>query len=280
MRYRRLFDGSLIPVIGLGTWRMGGGMEPDLSQDELVLQALRTALNMGYTHIDTAEMYGGGHTEELIGQVICDFERSSLFITSKVWHTNLKYADVLKACERSLRRLGTDYLDLYLIHWPEASVPLVETFRGLNELIATGKVRYIGVSNFDLDLLIEAANLSETPLVTNQVPFSLSNRSYAQNGVLDYCLQKRIILTAYTPVNRGRMEAVEQLSMVARRIGVTPAQVALSWLVSQPYIITIPKSLDSGHLRENLEAADLILGEEELAILGDLSDMSSNRGSL
>lgn len=278
MRYRELHDGSLIPVIGLGTWRMGGGMQPDFSQDELVLHALRNALLMGYTHIDTAEMYGGGHTEELIGQVIRDFDRVSLFITTKVWHTNLKYADVLRACEGSLQRLGTDYLDLYLIHWPNSSVPLEDTFRGLNELVTSGKVRYLGVSNFDLDLLRQATYLSKTPLMTDQVPFSVSNRGYAQNGVLEYCRQKNLIFTAYTPVEKGRIDEFEKLSIVATKMGVTPAQVALSWLVSQPNIITIPKSLDSVHLQENLEAADLILGEDELAILDDLSGMSGSKG--
>ncbi len=272
MRYRSLPDGDRIPVIGLGTWRMGGGSEPDPSQDEQALYALRTALELGYTHIDTAEMYGGGHTEELIGQVICDIDRNNLFITSKVWHTNLHYRDVLQACENSLRRLRTDYLDLYMIHWPDEAVPLEDTFRGLNELISAGKVRHLGVSNFDLEQLIQARQLSATPLVTDQVPYNLLDRTYAENGVLAYCQKKSMVLTAYSPVSKGKVNKLEKLYTIARQIGATPTQVALSWLINQTNVIAIPKSLNPEHLRQNLEALDLFLGEEELAMLNQLAE--------
>lgn len=280
MRYRELHDGTLIPVIGLGTWRMGGASEPDPSQDELVLQAIRSALEMGYAHIDTAEMYGGGHTEELIGQVIRDFDRKSLFITSKVWHSHLRYPDVLQACENSLHRLGTDYLDLYLIHWPNQSVPLDETFRGLNELVRAGQVRYLGVSNFDLEQLVQAWDMSETPLVTNQVPYSISNRMYARNGVLEFCRKHKMILTAYSPVDKGQIAEIRKLNLIASRLGVSPAQVALGWLVTQPDVIAIPKSLNREHLLENLEAAHVILGVEEMNILDQLSGSGEDGGEL
>jgi len=273
MRYRNLPDGSQIPVIGLGTWRMGGGTEPDPTEDASVLNAIHAALEMGYTHIDTAEMYAGGHTEELIGQVIRDYERQSLFITSKVWHTNLSYPAVLRACENSLRRLDTDYLDLYLIHWPNSAVPLEETFKGLNELVETGKVRNLGVSNFDLDLLEQARQLSATPLVTDQVPYSVLNRTNAQNGILAYCQQYGMILTAYTPVEKGRVHELAALNALARKAGATPVQIALSWLINQPNVITIPKSLNAAHLRENLAALKLGLGEDELAILDNLAEI-------
>ncbi len=272
MRYRSLPDGDRIPVIGLGTWRMGGGSEPDPSQDKQVLDALHTALELGYTHIDTAEMYGGGHTEELIGQVIRDSDRKTLFITSKVWHTNLHYRDVLHACENSLRRLGTDYLDLYMIHWPDAAVPLEDTFRGLNELVSAGLVRHLGVSNFELDQLIEARQLSTTPLVTDQVPYSLLDRTCAENGLLAYCQEKSMVLTAYSPVSKGKVNELEKLTTIARQIGATPTQVALSWLINQANVIAIPKSLNPEHLRQNLEALDLLLGEDELAILNQLAE--------
>ncbi len=273
MRYRNLPDGSQIPVIGLGTWRMGGGTEPDPTEDASVLNAIHAALEMGYTHIDTAEMYAGGHTEELIGQVIRDYERQSLFITSKVWHTNLSYPAVLRACENSLRRLDTDYLDLYLIHWPNSAVPLEETFKGLNELVETGKVRNLGVSNFDLDLLEQARQLSATPLVTDQVPYSVLNRTNAQNGILAYCQQYGMILTAYTPVEKGRVHELAALNALARKAGATPVQIALSWLINQPNVITITKSLNAAHLRENLAALKLGLGEDELAILDNLAEI-------
>jgi diketogulonate reductase-like aldo/keto reductase len=273
MRYRNLPDGSQIPVIGLGTWRMGGGTEPDPTEDASVLNAIHAALEMGYTHIDTAEMYAGGHTEELIGQVIRDYERQSLFITSKVWHTNLSYPAVLRACENSLRRLDTDYLDLYLIHWPNSAVPLEETFKGLNELVETGKVRNLGVSNFDLDLLEQARQLSAIPLVTDQVPYSVLNRTNAQNGILAYCQQYGMILTAYKPVEKGRVHELAALNALAIKVGATPVQIALSWLINQPNVITIPKSLNAAHLRENLAALKLGLGEDELAILDNLAEI-------
>jgi diketogulonate reductase-like aldo/keto reductase len=272
MRYRNLPDGSQIPVIGLGTWRMGGGTEPDPTEDARALSAIRAALEMGYTHIDTAEMYAGGHTEELIGKVIRDYERQSLFITSKVWHTNLSYPAVLRAFENSLWRLDTDYLDLYLIHWPNSAIPLEETFKGLNELVETGKVRNLGVSNFDLDLLEQARQLSATPLVTDQVPYSVLNRTNAQNGILAYCQQHGMILTAYTPVEKGRVHELAELNALARRVGATPTQIALSWLINQPNVIAIPKSLNAAHLRENLAALELGLGEAELAILDNLAE--------
>jgi len=272
MRYRNLPDGSQIPVIGLGTWGMGGGTEPDPTQDANVLYGIRAALEMGYTHIDTAEMYASGHTEELIGQVIRDYERQSLFITSKVWHTNLSYPAVLRACENSLRRLDTDYLDLYLIHWPNSAVPLEETFKGLNKLVETGKVLRLGVSNFDLDLLEHARQLSATPLVTDQIPYSVLNRTNAQNGILAYCQQHGMILTAYTPVEKGRVHKLAALNALARRVGATATQIALSWLIHQPNVITIPKSLNPAHLRENLAALELELGEAELAILDNLAE--------
>ena len=272
MRDYGLPDGSRIPVIGLGTWRMGGGMDPDPSQDELVLQSIRAALELGYTHIDTAEMYAGGHTEELIGQAIRGFDRQSLIIASKVWHTHLGYPDVLRACENSLRRLATDYLDLYMIHWPDFKVPLEETFTGLNELVGNGKVRHLGVSNFNLAQLIQARGLSATPLVSIQVPYSIQNRTIARNGILAYCQQNNILLTAYTPVEKGRVDQLEKLKAIARRVDASPSQVALSWLVNQPNVITIPKSLNRQHLRENLEAVDLVLGESELALLDQLAE--------
>ena len=273
MRYRNLPDGSQIPVIGLGTWRMGGGTEPNPTEDASVLYAIRASLEMGYTHIDTAEMYAGGHTEELIGQVIRDYERQSLFITSKVWHTNLSYPAILRACENSLRRLDTDYLDLYLIHWPNSAVPLEETFKGLNELVETGKVRHLGVSNFDLDLLEQACQLSATPLVTDQVPYSVLNRTNAHNGILAYCQQHGMILTAYSPVEKGRVHELDALNALAKRVGATPTQIALSWLINQPNVITIPKSLNAAHLRENLAALELVLGDDELAILDNLAEI-------
>ncbi len=181
---KALLGGGDIPTIGLGTWRVGGNMHPDTSRDRETVAVIRAAIEMGYRHIDTAEMYGGGHAEELVGKAMRGFDRQELFITSKVLPAHLKYRDTLRACRASLERLGSDYLDLYLIHWPNPGIPLEETFRALNELVASGQVRRLGVSNFNLSRLRQAVELSETPLVTDQIPYSLGEREYAANGVL------------------------------------------------------------------------------------------------
>ncbi len=267
MRTVTLFDGTTLPAIGLGTWTMGGESRPDRSQDKRALAALAAALKMGYTHIDTAEMYANGHTEELVGQAIQGVERERLFITTKVRPGNLSYRGVHNSLDGSLRRLGVEMVDLFLIHWPSSSTPLAETFRALNETVRDGRVRYLGVSNFDLGELKEAQALCETPIVTNQVPYSLTTRTYTQNGVIPYCQERGIVVTAYSPVEVGRLRVREELAAVAGARGVTPYQIALAWLVNQPGVITIPMSHDAAHLRQNLEAGELALSAGEMAAL-------------
>jgi diketogulonate reductase-like aldo/keto reductase len=255
-----------IPKIGFGTWKIGGGMSADHKQDSSSLAALRSALELGYTHYDTAEMYGGGHAEELLGRAVRDAKvnRADLFITSKVLPSNLQYERVLRACEGSLRRLGMDYLDLYLIHWPGDRMHLADTFRALNRLVRDGKVRHLGVSNFDLKLLKESQSLSETPILTDQVPFSLSDRSYDRNGVLSYCQQNNILFTAYSPVDEGRLRVSATLRSIAKAHEATPYQIVLAWVVARPRVITIPMSANPKHQAENLAAADIRLSREEM----------------
>lgn len=268
MRYE-IVDSLRIPKMGFGTWRIGGGMSRDPSQEARALAALRSALELGYAHFDTAEIYAGGYTEELLGRAVREsgVPRESLFITSKVAPEHLRPNDALKACDASLRRLGMDYLDLYLIHWPSTRTNLPETFRGLNQLVRDGRVRRLGVSNFDLRLLKASEELSETPLLTNQVPYSISDRKYVRNGVLEYCQARGILVTAYEPVDKGRLKPGKSLQAVAAARGVTLHQVALAWLINQPRVITIPMSQDPTHQRENLAAADLQLAEQEMAAL-------------
>jgi diketogulonate reductase-like aldo/keto reductase len=234
------------------------------------MAALRSALDLGYTHFDTAEAYAAGHSEELLGKAVREAgkSREKLFITSKVSPTHLGYEHVLRSCEQSLRRLGMDYLDLYLIHWPAYVIKLEETFRALNRLVAEGKVRHLGVSNFNLKLLKKAVSLSESGILTDQVSYSLPDRTYAENGVLAYCQENDILLTAYSPVKRRYISGNKALKELARQKGVTTQQIALAWLVRQPRVITIPMSADPGHQAQNLAAADILLTEPELAILG------------
>lgn len=268
MRYETL-DGLSIPKVGLGTWGIGGHSSPEPARDAESLAALRSALELGYTHFDTAEMYAAGHAEDVIGRAVREsrIPRESLFIVSKVLPEHLEYHAVLKACEGSLRRLGMDYLDVYLIHQPTPGMDLPQTFRALNELVAAGKVRRLGVSNFDLRQLKASEELSETGILTNQVLYSLTERGYVADGLLAYCQQNDILLTAYSPVDEGRFRGGKKVDVIARAHGITPQQVALAWLVMQPRVITIPMSMSPVHQRQNLEAADVLLSEAEMAQL-------------
>lgn len=271
MRYE-ILHAVQVPKIGFGCWRIGGERSPDPTQDDVSLAALRSALELGYTHFDTAEGYAGGHSEELVGRAVREkgLPHDSLMITTKVSPEHLGYEDVLRACEASLSRLGMEAIDLYLIHWPQAGMNLAETFRALNLLVRQGKLRHLGVSNFNLKQLREAVSRSETPLLTNQVPYSFPDRRYVENGVLEYCQQQDILLTAYTPIKHRNINVHPSLKSIAQAHGVTPRQVALAWLTTQPRVITIPASLNPAHQAENIRAADLVLSPEEMEQLAKL----------
>jgi diketogulonate reductase-like aldo/keto reductase len=264
-----LVGGATLPKIGFGTWKIGGGYSPDRAHDPESLNALRSALALGYRHFDTAEMYADGHAEELLGRAIreVDIPREDLFITTKVLPEHLAYQPLLNACEGSLRRLGLEYVDLYLIHWPNPGSPLSESFRALNKLVERGQARYVGVSNFDRPLLKEAERLSEAPLLTNQVPYSLSDRTYVKNGVVDYCQRQGILITAYSPVAEGKLPASKALAAIAREHAASPYQIALAWLATQRCVIAIPMSQNVRHQKENLLAGDIQLAPDEMANL-------------
>jgi diketogulonate reductase-like aldo/keto reductase len=265
MRYETIHN-LQIPKIGLGTWSIGGDITADPSRDPHSIAAVRSALELGYTHFDTAEAYAAGHSEDLVGRVIREMRvpRETLFITTKVSPEHLGYEDVQRACEASLRRLGMEYIDLYLIHWANLSIRLEETFRGLNQLVRTGKVRWLGVSNFNLKQLQASIALCETPLLTNQVSYSFPDRSYERNGVLAYCQQKDVLLTAYSPVKRRNVRGSRRLAAVAQARGITVQQAALAWLTTQPRVITIPRSTNPLHQADNLRAGDMLLSAEEM----------------
>ena len=268
MRYETIHNATL-PKIGFGTGRLGGAMWANRWRDSHWLAAVRSALEAGYSHLDTAEMYALGYSEELIRRAIHETgtKRENLFLTSKFWPNHLSYKNVLHACEGSLRRLGTGYLDLYLIHWPNPFLPLSETFRALNQLVREGKVRNVGVSNFNLTRLKEAQSQCETPLLTNQVPYSITARAYVRNGVLEHCQQNDILVTAYSPVRFGGMRTPQSLKDIAEAHHVTPHQIALAWLIAQPRVITIPMSFNPQHQKENLDAVEIELSNAEMNLL-------------
>jgi len=268
MKFETIHDVTL-PKIGFGTWSLGGASSADRELDSVSISALRAALEVGYTHFDTAEFYAAGHAEELLGHVLREqrLPRETVFITSKVTPEHLQYEQVLRACESSLHRLQMNYIDLYLIHWPIVGMKLDETFRALNKLVRDGKVKHLGVSNFNLKQLKQAQGFSDTPIITNQVPYSLPNKKYVENGVLDYCQQNDILVTAYSPVKFRSMRVNPTLRSVAEAHSTTPFQIALAWLVNQPRVITIPMSFNPQHIKENFAAAEIVLSKDEMARL-------------
>jgi len=270
MQSKQLPDGTEIPAIGLGLWDYGGESEPDYSRDEADMAGIHSAVEVGYRHFDTAEYYASGHSEELLGRALQAYKRSDFFITTKVSPGNLGYEDLLAACERSLKRLQSDYIDLYLIHWPNEKIPLSESMRALNQLVSEGKIRNIGVSNFSVDLLREAVELCATPVVTNQVHYNLLRRGPEENGVLAYCQAHDILVTAYSPVKNGVLEN-ETVNQIAQRHNVTAAQVALQWLVNKPQVITIPKSSNRTRQQQNLDAASITLTADDIQALDALA---------
>jgi len=274
MKYETV-HGRSIPKIGFGMWKIGGDSYPDPSRDSASMAALHTALEVGYTHFDTAEGYASGHSEELLGRALRETEigtaREKLFITTKISPEHLEYDQVFRSCENSLRRIGVEYVDLYLIHWPPRSgQSLEESFRALNKLVRDGKIKHLGVSNFNLKLLKQAQSLSETPILTDQVPYRLPDRTYVENGVLEYCQQNDILLTAYSPVKFRNLPVNKTVKAIADAHSATSFQIALAWLVVQPRVITIPMSYNPQHIRENFEAADIELSEEEFKTLSEL----------
>ena len=270
MKYETVHNVTL-PKIGFGTWSLGGGGSANPSLDSASMTALRSALEVGYTHFDTAEYYAAGHCEELVGRAIRETNtpREQVFITTKVSPEHLAYEKVLKSCENSLRHLNMEYIDLYLIHWPGTGIKYEDSFRALNKLVRDGKVRHLGVSNFNLKLLKKSQELSETPIITDQVPYRLPDKTYVENGVLEYCQQNDILLTAYSPVKFRSMNANKTLGAIAKAHFATPFQIALAWLVMQPRVITIPMSFDPQHIKENFEAVNIELTDQEFKTLSE-----------
>ncbi|MCB0122979.1 MAG: aldo/keto reductase [Caldilineaceae bacterium] len=270
MQFKELPGGKTVPAIGLGLWDYGGGSSPDYSRDERDEAAIHSAIEIGYRHFDTAEFYASGHSEELLGRALQRYNRSDFFVTTKVSPSHIRYDDLLAACDRSLQRLQTDYIDLYLIHWPSETIPLAESMRALNRLVTEGKIRHIGVSNFDLPLLKEAALLCETPLATNQVHYNVMHREYVHNGVLAYCQEQGILVTAYSPIKDGTLNN-DAVGQVAKRHNASPAQVALQWLIQQPQVITIPKSSNQVRQQENWDAAAVNLSASDIEALNNVA---------
>ena len=258
MRYLHLPSGAPMPVLGLGTWRMGetGSRGAD------VVNALRLGIDLGMTLIDTAEMYGEGGAEEVVGKAIAG-RRQEIFLVSKVYPHNATRKGVVAACERSLKRLGTDYLDIYLLHWI-GSVRFEETLAGFAELLQAGKIRSHGVSNFDAGEMARWHKLAGgSAVATDQVLYNLSRRG-VEFDLLPWCRRHKVPVMAYSPIDQGSLLGKRPLKQLAASRGVTTAQVALAWVLHQEGVVAIPKAVRPEHVRENRAALDLALTPEEL----------------
>jgi len=259
--------GVEVSIIGQGTWDL-----PERgARTQEAKRAIRRGLELGMTHIDTAEMYGSGAVEKLLGEALTGIPRESYFLVSKVLPSNANYRGTIAACERSLRRLGLEHFDCYLLHWP-SNYPLEDTMRALESLVASGKTRFIGVSNFDADEMLEAqALLQNVPLACNQVLYHLKERAI-EHRVIPTAAKENIAIVAYTPFGRGRfpVEATQAdgvLGRIAAKHNATPRQVILAFLTREPNVFTIPKASTVQHVEENAGAASVVLDEDDIAAI-------------
>ncbi|MFP8891075.1 aldo/keto reductase [Natrialbaceae archaeon A-CW2] len=249
--------GEAVPAIGLGTYRLRGSE---------CRETVQTALEVGYRHIDTAEFY---ENQAEIGTAIdtATVPREDLFVTTKVWKTNLEAESVRRSTTNSLEALDLEYVDLLLIHWPNSDVPVEETLGAMNRLQEEGRIRHVGVSNFSVAQLEAAIAASRTPILTNQVEY---NPYVDQDDLLEYCRDQNVLLTAYSPLAKGDVLEDETLVEIGDRYGKSPAQVALRWLVQQEGVVAIPKASSREHLEANLDVFDFKLSREEMAQVGSL----------
>ncbi|HZR46735.1 MAG TPA: aldo/keto reductase [Candidatus Manganitrophaceae bacterium] len=261
MRTVMFSSGAKVPVLGQGTWGMGEAAERRKEE----VAALRLGLDLGLTLIDTAEMYGEGGAETVVGEAI-EGRRDEVYLVSKIYPHHANRLGTVAACERSLKRLRTDRLDLYLLHW-RGEVPLTETVEAFEELKESGAIGDWGVSNFDLSDMEELLTVPDGEAVaTDQVLYNLYHRE-PETALLPWCLKRNIPIMAYSPIDRGRMTGDPILNEIASRHGITPARVALAWLLQKEGVIVVAKASRPEHVRENRAALDVHLTSGDLAEL-------------
>jgi len=265
-------NGELPTRLGQGTWRMGERTDRHRSE----LRALQLGFDLGMTLVDTAEMYGEGRAEALVGEAIAG-RRKDIFLVSKVYPHRATRSGILTACEQSLKRLKTDYLDLYLLHW-RGSIPLTETFEGFLQLKQQGMIREFGVSNFDVDDMEELAAVpGGTEVFTNQVLYNLTRRGIEWD-LLPWCRRRKMPVMAYSPVEQGRLPA--KVDSIARKANANRFQLALAWLLHQEGILVIPKAASEAHVIENHKASEIQIPGKILSELDALFPPPRNKSPL
>jgi diketogulonate reductase-like aldo/keto reductase len=253
-------SGEAVPALGQGTWKMG---EYERKRTDEV-KALQAGIDLGLTLIDTAEMYADGVAEEVTGEAIAG-RRDAVFLVSKVLPSHASHEQTIRACERSLKRLGTDRIDLYLLHW-RGGYGLDDTVSGFEALQKAGKIRHWGVSNFDVDDMEELLSLGGKAVATNQVLYNLSRRGI-EYDLLPWQARHKVPVMAYSPIEQGRLANHRALQRIADAHGKTPAQIALAFVLAQPNVIAIPKAGTVEHVWQNAEAADIVLTADDLAAI-------------
>ena len=272
MRYNRLGKTNIfVSSIGLGTWGFGGFFTADRTDDSKFIELILTALDLGINVIDTAEAYGAGHSEEIIGRALAVRSRDSVIISTKVSPENLNYKNLILAAENSLKRLQTDYIDLYKIHWPNPMIPLEESLEAMDKLITAGKVRFAGVSNFSLAKIKNARNIYGN-IEAVQVEYNLFDRTI-EADILPFCVRENISLFAYSPLDQGKLLADQSkqkiMEDISAKYNCSPHQVILNWLITNQQVIPIPKSMKIDHLKQNACSADFSLSAEDFITIAD-----------
>lgn len=266
--------GEMIPVVGQGLWGVSRlkGFFKGKSYYENIKSAVKKGIQLGMKHIDTAELYGMGKAESVLGDIVQDYPRDELFITSKLFPMHFSYKSMKKAASKTLKRLGIDYLDLYLIHWPSNLISIEKEMNVLENLVKVGSTRYIGVSNFSIKQFEEAQTfLKKEELVNNQVQINITKQDFIHES-LSYYQNKGITVTAYSPLShRGytslKGDIIEELDNLAKNHSVTIQQIAIAWLINHNNVITIPKAFNVDHVIDNAKTADISLSKEEIELL-------------
>ena len=264
---KKLNSGFSLPELSMGTWMIGGGMVRDSDCDEdAAVRSIRRGIEAGVGCIDTAEMYAAGFTEELVGRAVKAYSRNAFQIISKVSPQNLHYDDVLRSAEASLRRLGIDYMDVYLVHKPNPAIPIRETMSAMRALRDEGLVREVGVSNFSAESLRKAQECLDAPIVLDQVHYNLVYREPEISGLLTYCQDNDIFLMAWRPLEKGAIleDRPSVFEEVCAKYEKSPAQVAINWLISQSHVVTLSTMRSDKNLKDNLDAVDWRLQSEDI----------------
>jgi diketogulonate reductase-like aldo/keto reductase len=244
--------GERIPVVGMGTWAIGNSSGEQRREE---IKAIQRGIELGMKFIDTAEVYGHGRSESLVGDAISEY-RNDVFLATKVAPENFAHDDIIRSCETSIQRLGVKFIDLYQLHWPNPRVPIQETMKAMEELVSTGKIRYIGVSNFSVEQTIQAQeSLPKSELVSNQVRYSITSRSI-ESDLIPFCDRERITVIAYSPLDTGNIPISRIPKEMLAKYEMTPAQLMLNWVTYRDPVVAIPKAGRVSHIEENARSTD------------------------